>query len=193
LHSGVFLHKVPDMRRLVMAVGALTIALEAGAQSPPNVPKIDPAWLRTDTATKIVEFDLTAGLTGYRGALNFNGYADGQLTLTVPLGWTVVMHFSNHDGVLPHSAEVIPDATPLPQGPVDPAFERAFTVKLSQGLQAREADDLRFVANRTGRFIIFCAVPGHGAAGMWIRLVGSAVARRPGPAATSAGGEGGGS
>ena len=138
------------MRRQVMAVGALAVALEAVAQSPPNVQKIDPAWLRADTATKTAEFDLTAGLTGYRGALNFNGYADGQLTLTVPLGWTVV-----------------------------------------QGLQAREADDLRFVANRAGSFIVFCAVPGHGAAGMWIRLVVSDTARRPSLAATSAGGQGG--
>ena len=179
------------MRRQVMAVGALAVALEAVAQSPPNVQKIDPAWLRADTATKTAEFDLTAGLTGYRGALNFNGYADGQLTLTVPLGWTVVMHFKNNDGVLPHSAEVIPDAKPLPLGPVDPAFERAFTIKLMQGLQAREADDLRFVANRAGSFIVFCAVPGHGAAGMWIRLVVSDTARRPSLAATSAGGKGG--
>jgi hypothetical protein len=186
LRSGFFLHKVPDMRRLVMAVGALTIALEAGAQSPRNVQQIDPAWLRTDTAAKTVEFDLTAGLTGYRGALNFNGYADGQLTLTVPLGWTVVMHFKNNDGVLPHSAEVIPDAKPLPLGPVDPAFARAFTVKLMQGLQAREEDDLRFVANRVGSFLILCAVPGHGAAGMWIRMAVSDTVSRPGLSAALA-------
>ena len=174
------------MRRLLITLGALALAPEAVAQSP--VQKIDPAWLRADTATKTAEFDLTAGLTGYRGALNFNGYADGQLALIVPLGWTVVMHFKNHDAVLPHSAEVIPDAKPLPLGPVDPAFERAVTIKLMQGLQAREADDIRFVANRSGTFIIFCAVPGHGAAGMWIRLVVSDTARHPSLAATSAGG-----
>lgn len=184
------------MRRLIMAVGALAIALEAVAQSPSppppsqNVQKIDPAWLRADTVTRTAEFDLTAGLTGYRGALNFNGYADGQLALIVPLGWTVVMHFKNHDAVLPHSAEVIPDTKPLPLGPVDPAFDRAVTIKLMQGLQAREADDIRFVANRVGTFIIFCAVPGHGAAGMWIRLVVSDTACRPSLAATSAGGGG---
>ena len=174
------------MRGMVAAVGVLAVALEAVAQSPPNVQKIDPAWLRADTARKTVEFDLTASLTGYRGALNFNGYADGELTLTVPLGWTVVMHFKNNDGVLPHSAEVIPDAKPLPLGPVDPAFERAFTVKLMQGLQAREEDDLRFVANRAGSFIIFCAVPGHGVAGMWIRMVVSDTISGPGLAATPA-------
>jgi FtsP/CotA-like multicopper oxidase with cupredoxin domain len=177
------------MRRLVMAVGALAIALEAVAQSPSpqNVPTIDPAWLRADTVTRTAKFDLTAGLTGYRGALNFNGFADGQLALTVPLGWNVVMHFRNNDAVLPHSAEVIPDVKPLPLGPVDPAFDRAVTIKLMQGLQAREVDDIRFVANRVGTFIIFCAVPGHGAAGMWIRFVVSDMVRRPSLATASGG------
>jgi len=147
---------------------------------------IDCSWLAVDAATKTATFQLIAGLTGLNGALNFNGFRDGGLTLTVPLGWTVVMHFKNNDGVLPHSAEVIPDAKPLPLGPVDPAFERAFTVKLMQGLQAREEDDLRFVANRMGSFLIFCAVPGHGAAGMWIRMAVSDTVSRPGLSATPA-------
>ncbi len=153
----------------------------AAAQgAPPNVSKIDPAWLRADTAAKTAEFDLIAGLTGLNGALNFNGYRDGELTLTVPLGWTVVMHFKNNDGDLPHSAEVIPDVRPIPLEPVDPAFERAFTIRLAQGLQAGEEDDIRFVANKTGKFLIFCAVPGHGAAGMWIRLRVVEGAKAPG-------------
>src|SRR2546422_7790736 len=60
----------------------------------------DPAWLSYDAATKTVNFHLIAGLTGLNGALNFNGFRDGGLTLTVPVGWTVVMHFRNHDGML---------------------------------------------------------------------------------------------
>ncbi|MGH7568022.1 MAG: sulfocyanin-like copper-binding protein, partial [Gemmatimonadales bacterium] len=190
------------MRRLVLVMGVLgggglaaggAIGPAAAAQGfpPPNISKIDPAWLRADTATKTVEFELIAGLTGYNGALNFNGYRDGELTLTVPLGWTVVMHFKNNDGDLPHSAEVIPDARPIPLGPVDPALERAFTIKLAQGLQAGEEDDIRFVANKAGSFLIFCAVPGHGAAGMWIRLHVAEGAKAPALSATKSGGGGG--
>src|SRR6266704_6776045 len=87
----------------------------AAAKAPVKEPRviesgeIDPAWLSYDAATKTVNFHLIAGLTGLNGALNFNGFRDGGLTLTVPLGWNVVLDFRNHDGMLPHSAEVIPD------------------------------------------------------------------------------------
>jgi len=62
---------------------------------------IDPSWLSVDATTRTATFDLIAGLTGANGALNFNGFKDGGLALTVPVGWTVVMHFRNHDGMLP--------------------------------------------------------------------------------------------
>src|SRR5205807_4221808 len=98
-------------------------------------------------------FQLVAGLTGLNGALNFNGFRDGGLTLTVPKGWTVVLHFTNHDGMLPHSAEVIPDALPLPAQPPDPAFPRAFTLKLGEGLPPEGTDDIRFTATTAGAYL----------------------------------------
>src|SRR5256886_2664042 len=150
-------------------------------------PAIDPGWLTVDMATKTVSFQLIAGLTGLNGALDFNGFRDGGLTLTVPVGWTVVMHFRNHDGMLPHSAEVIADTHPLPTGPVAPAFPRAFTLRLDQGLISEQTDDLRFIADRGGSYLIFCGVPGHGAAGMWVRFAVSGSVHKPSVAATPAG------
>ena len=61
--------------------------------------EIDPAWLSYDAATKTVNFHLIAGLTGLNGALNFNGFRDGALTLTVPKDWTVAIRVTNHDGM----------------------------------------------------------------------------------------------
>ena len=148
---------------------------------------IDPAWLQVDTAGQTATFTLVAGLTGVNGALNFNGFRDGGLTLEVPIGWAVVMNFRNHDGMLPHSAEVIPDMHPLPTGPVAPAFPRAFTLRLEQGLISEQTDNLRFIADKGGSYLIFCGVPGHGAAGMWIRLTVSGSFRTPSLAATPAG------
>lgn len=165
------------------AAVAVQAAAPAAAQ---ESPRIDSTWLVTDAATKSATFQLIAGLTGLNGALNFNGFRDGGLTLTVPVGWTVVMRFTNRDGDLPHSAEVIDTVTPLPPGPVDPAFPRAATIRLSQGLEAGQEDDIRFVADRAGSFIIWCAVPGHGLAGMWIRFVVAAEAPRPRLSATPA-------
>jgi hypothetical protein len=141
--------------------------------------RVDPAWLHAVPETRTAEFQLIAGLTGLNGALNFNGYRDGGLTFTVPRGWQVVLRFRNNDGMLPHSAEIIPDTRPLPSGPVPAAFDRAFTVRLAQGLPPQGEDDIRFVANKAGSFLIFCAVPGHGAQGMWIRLKVSETARGP--------------
>ena len=148
---------------------------------------IDAAWLTADTATNTATFELIAGLTGLNGALNFNCFRDGGLTLTVPLGWSSVMHFRNHDGMLPHSAVVIPDATPLPTAAVSPAFDRAFTVRLGEGIPPNGTDDMRFIANKGGTYLIFCGVPGHGASGMWIRLDVSGSVWTPTLAATPAG------
>src|SRR6059058_1607747 len=142
-------------------------------------PDIDPAWLSVDAPAKTVRFQLIAGLTGVNGALNFNGFSDGGLTLVAPVGWQTEIDFRNHDGMLPHSAQVIAPQTPLPTQPVGPAIPRAFTFKLVEGLPSEATDIMRFAAQPAGEYLIFCGVPGHGAAGMWIRLRVSATATTP--------------
>jgi hypothetical protein len=165
----------------------------AAAQGAPGPPTVDPSWLGADAETKTVTIQLTAGLTGLNGALNFNGFRDGHLTLTVPQGWHVVLHFTNHDGMLPHSAEVITDVRPLPSGPVPAAFDRAFTVRLGDGLPPQGEDDIRFIADKVGTFLILCGVPGHGTQGMWIRFRVYSRSRKPAVIATSPVGSQGGS
>jgi len=150
------------------------------AQSQATQPQIDCNWLTVDTTAKTATLQLTAGLTQLNGGLNFNGFNDGKLTLTVPANWTVVLQFTNHDANLPHSAEVVDTTKPMPAGPVEPAaFPHAMTGKLMQGLGAGQTDSMRFVANKAGSYMIFCAVPGHGLAGMWIRLKVSPTEKRP--------------
>jgi len=150
-------------------------AVSASAQQQ----QVDSKWLTFDTAGNTVRFQLIAGLTGLNGALNFNGFRDGELTLVVPVGWKTEIAFSNHDGMLPHSAEVIAPQVPLPTQPVPSAIPRAFTLSLEKGLPPQGTDDIRFTAKPAGDYLIFCGVPGHGAAGMWIRLRVSATARTP--------------
>ncbi len=144
--------------------------LGGGALASQTAVHVDNAWLKTDTAAKTAEFTLVAGLTGSNGGMNFNGAGNGTLTLTVPVGWKVVLHFRNDDQVLPHSAEVITEVAPVPVGAAPVAFEHAATKNATQGLPAGGKDDVHFVVDRVGKFLVFCAVPGHGAAGMWIRL-----------------------
>ena len=149
-------------------------------------PDVDPAWLHFDVGAKSVRFQLIAGLTGANGALNFNGFSDGGLTLVVPAGWRTEIDFRNHDGMLPHSALIIAPQTPLPTQPVPPAIPRAFTLRLTEGLVSEATDTMRFTAQPAGEYLIFCGVPGHGAAGMWIRFRVSATNDVPVLAATPA-------
>ena len=147
-------------------------------------PQIDCTWLTVDSATKTATFHVTAGLTALGGGLNFNGFKDGGLTFTVPLNWNVVIEFTNHDGALPHSAQVIDTIKPMPAGPVDPAFPRAVTARLMEGIVPQGKDSFRFTANKAGSYLIFCAVPGHGLAGMWIRIRVSTTEKQPNLTAT---------
>jgi hypothetical protein len=153
----------------------VSLAVPASAQQQ----RVDSTWLTFDRIAKTVRFQLIAGLTGLNGALNFNGFRDGELTLVVPVGWKTEIAFRNHDGMLPHSAEVIAPQTPLPTQPVDPAIPSAFTLKLASGLPPEATDAMRFDAQPAGQYLIFCGVPGHGASGMWIRLRVSATAQTP--------------
>ncbi len=164
---------------MLCLAGALLLgAVPAEAQAAKGG-KIDPTWLRGDAATKTAELKLVGGLTDFNGGMNFNGFSRGALVLTVPQGWNVVLHFKNQDPNLPHSVEIIPDGDAVPGGPVLPAFEHAATGRVEQGFSAGQGADVRFVADKAGAFLIFCAVPGHGAAGMWIRLAISASADKP--------------
>ena len=169
---------VPYASAIVFAL-CLTAAVGPG-------PDIDPAWLSVDAPAKTVRFQLIAGLTGVNGALNFNGFSDGGLTLVVPVGWHTEIDFRNHDGMLPHSAEIIAPQTPLPTQPVPPAIPRAFTLRLTEGLVSEGTDTIRFTAPPAGEYLILCGVPGHGAAGMWIRFRVSVTAEAPALLATPA-------
>jgi len=162
-------------RAAMVGLVTLSLAVPASAQQQ----RVDPTWLSFETAAKTVRFQLIAGLTGLNGALNFNGFRDGALTIVVPVGWQTEIDFRNHDGMLPHSAQVIAPQTPLPTQPVGPAIPRAFTFKLVEGLPSEATDIMRFAAQPAGEYLIFCGVPGHGAAGMWIRLRVSATATTP--------------
>ena len=159
-----------SMGSRVLLAGMLLLSAAAAEAQTGKGGKIDPTWLRADAASKRVEFKLVAGLTDNNGGMNFNGFSRGGLVLTVPRGWTVLLHFKNEDPNLPHSVEIIPDGAVIPVGPVPPAFEHAASERVEQGLSGGQGSDVRFVAGTGGSFLIFCAVPGHGAAGMWIRL-----------------------
>jgi hypothetical protein len=159
-----------------LALLGITGTAAARAQTP-AAPRIDPTWLKSDSGTHTVEFSLIAGLGGLNGGMNFNGVTSGALGLVVPVGWHVVLRFRNADPNMPHSAVVIPAATPLPAAAGHPAFDAATTSRPEQGLATGAIQNMVFDADHEGSYMIFCAVPGHGMAGMWMRLEVSATAK----------------
>jgi sulfocyanin len=168
------------MTKLSSTLGFLVIAAQGVAAQTASTPPVDNNWLSVDSASKTATFQLTSGLTQLNGGLNFNGFNDGKLTLSVPTGWNVVIRFKNQDPNLTHSAEIADTAKPMPAGPQDPpAFPHATTAKLMTGLASGDSDTFKFVANKPGSYMIFCGVPGHGLAGMWLRLSVSPAEKRP--------------
>lgn len=154
----------------LVAVAPVAVAQHDHATARPTV-----AW---NAVTKTVTYALIAGAPNAKSPFNFNGYVDGELTVVVPVGVTVVMNFINEDGV-PHSAAVIVDKDPMPTEAPNAAIPRAYTIKAVEGMNQGEKDVMRFKTDVAGSYRIFCGVPGHGLSGMWIRLRVDAAATEP--------------
>ena len=157
---------------------------EAAARAPKPVPPAPDSAAATspdgqdktlsyDAGTNTVTFELIGGPHGFQ----FNGYAVGGATLTVPSKANVVMNFINKDGT-PHSAEIISGEGPLPNAGIDPAIPRAYTNQLLQGLPQEGTDVMRFQVPERGSYRIFCGVPGHGVS-MWIWMKVDPAAKTP--------------
>jgi len=166
--------------RSFAATASLFVAVTSmvHCQGQPAARKPDPAWLKWDANTRTVTFQLIAGVPAASSPFNFNGFTDGNLTLVVPAGATVVMSFVNEDGV-PHSAEVIPGTGPIPNMGGDAAIPRAYTINLLEGLPQGGKDVMRFTAAPNANYRIFCGVPGHGLSGMFIDMNVDPSAKEP--------------
>jgi sulfocyanin len=130
--------------------------------------------LKYDAGSNTVTFNLIGGPSGFQ----FNGYASGGATLTLPSKANVVMNFVNKDGT-PHSAEVISGEGPLPNAATDVAIPRAYTNQRLQGLPQEGTDVMRFQVPESGTYRIICGVPGHALSGMWIWMKVDPAAKAP--------------
>jgi len=139
----------------------------------------DPEFMRYDAVARRVDLSITAALDQSNSGYNFNGGFDGSHRITVPLGWQVRMAFSNHD-LFPHSVVVVGETKRLPLRVSRPAFVGAASSALQQGLPpGGRDDDIVFVANQAGVYLITCGVPAHTALGTYLRLVVSEDAAVP--------------
>jgi|SRR5579872_1670574 len=140
-----------------------------------------PSWMQVNAASKSVAFVIKMAENGNNGTFNFNGYARGEMAITVPLGWKVHMHVINiGEGAIPHSLEIADVTEVMPSEGVTPAaFDGAYTAELLPGLGVGKSDDVDFTADKAGKYWMLCGVPGHAQGGMWDWFVVSSSATQP--------------
>ncbi|HKX16775.1 MAG TPA: sulfocyanin-like copper-binding protein [bacterium] len=113
------------------------------------------------------------------GGLAFNGYQRGGMTITVPVGWQIVVHFENAD-TTPHSLAVLPSGAHAQMAPPStPAFGGASTPNFTSGIAKGQPITVTFEASKSGTYEFLCGVPGHAVTGQWDALVVSATAETP--------------
>jgi uncharacterized membrane protein/uncharacterized cupredoxin-like copper-binding protein len=171
--SMVYNYGVGTPATLVKHLSSTPVGLSAAA---PVGGIIVDKWLSYSAATKTVDIVLDAGVDdGY----NFNGYANGAMKITVPLGWKVDVSFFNASTSYNHSAMVVPISQIKAQSNMTPAFAGASLPHPVQGLSPGAKGSFSFVAARAGHYGIACDVPGHMELGMWDAFNISATAPAP--------------
>jgi len=122
--------------------------------------------LTTDAAAKTVTVNLVSPEGTAAHGFNFDGYANGAMTVKVPLGWSVTVKLTV-DSPYAHSALIVPwdqknasSFTPAFPGAATPDFKVGFA-------KGKPAESFTFTADKAGRYALVCGVPGHVAAGMW--------------------------
>ncbi|HEX6510345.1 MAG TPA: sulfocyanin-like copper-binding protein [Chloroflexota bacterium] len=124
-----------------------------------------------------VVLKITAGKTSANSGFNFDGFAKGAATFTVPLGWGVTIELTNSSKI-PYSLAI---TTNLKEHPTLPHFGIAPTETPNpiQGISAGKFQLFSFPAVQAGNYFIACLVPGHLQSGMWDRFTISRTANAP--------------
>ena len=166
----------PGWRRTAL-LGIALLSVSAMMGAPRFVRAATPTWLQANVKAKTAYLTLIAGWSDANGGLNFDGYSNGKMIVTVPLGWHVQVTFSNRSAA-PHSVEVIAYHTPVPETGFRAAFKNAQSPDPIDGItHDHKPQRFTFVAARAGRYMIICGVPGHASSGMWERFVVAKTAR----------------
>ncbi|MBV9653078.1 MAG: hypothetical protein JOZ42_00805 [Acetobacteraceae bacterium] len=171
------------IRKKPASASVLLAGLGASLVLPAVAAPQTPSWMKVNAQAKSVALDIVAGSNANNGALNFNGYYGGDMTVVIPQGWTVKVTFTNHDGMLPHSVLVTKnyakDEIPPQAGVNELAVSKAYSNNPESGLSPNEHDDFSFKATTPGDYLLFCGVPGHGVQGMYVNLKVDAGAQQP--------------
>ena len=122
-------------------------------------------WLSYDSTARTAHLTLNAADGTANGGFNFNGYANGQMVVTIPTGWKVTVDCKNEATAVNHSCTIVQN-----EGNATPAFPGASTPDPVTGLAPGASATFEFTPTTAGDYRIECLVPGHDPAGMWAVL-----------------------
>jgi sulfocyanin len=152
---------------LLAAVAVMPANAAGGTAAKPKAST--PTWLVYNASTHAATLTMTAAYNTTLSGFNFNGYGQGKMVVTLPVGTKVTVKFMNK-GPLPHSWVLTAFANHTKTTfPV--AIKGAETTNPTAGSPAGAKQSLTFTATPVGTYAIVCAVPGHAAAGMWDKLI----------------------
>jgi sulfocyanin len=151
-------------------VGAMVLALAlpgmyAAASHHPGR-AATPRWLVANAKTHTATLTLVAAYTNALNGFNFNGYGNGKMVITIPVGYRVTVSFSNKSSV-PHSAVFTPYSQKNRTSTFPLAFKGSTSPDPTSGITSGTPQRFTFTASRAGTYALVCGVPGHEAAGMW--------------------------
>lgn len=148
---------------------------DAAASVDADAPAAMPAdWIAVDDAARTVTVSLVAGETDANNRWNFNGHANGEATVVVPLGYTVTVNFENRDPAHRHGAGVLARMASYPPyfDEATPVFDGAITASATSMTDATApgggSESITFVASKAGEYALVCPVPANAVTGMWI-------------------------
>ena len=104
-------HMRPKQRGVVGSLAAAAILIYGAACDPvtgtgPGAPPDPAKYLRSDVAAHTVVITLIAGYPATDFQFNYNGYGNGSLIITIPVGWHATVQCENR-GTVPNSCAVV--------------------------------------------------------------------------------------
>lgn len=175
--------RAEQRRRDEVARAAREREAEAARNRAAEAEPIMPDWYQMDGNN--VTLDISAGLTDAGNYWNYNGFQNGELTITVPEGANVTIDFFNYDPQMPHSIGVhrafhSPPAFPAPTPVFDGAISANPTSMTQSTMPGGDSDTITFTASRAGEYTLVCHIPAHAISGHWVRFVVSPDRSRAG-------------
>src|SRR5438132_5543076 len=141
---------------LIVVATACDPVTGTGSGTPPD-PK---QYLKVDAKTKTAIVTLIAGYPATDYQFNYDGYGNGSLVLTVPVGWAVTVQCANHSTV-PNSCAVV--ASGSDKQPVQSGWT---TPDPTRGLDPGQSASFAFTPQTAGAYRIASLVRGSQASGM---------------------------